>query len=111
MDQMGYSLVDGDGKELRWWGETPGTIAALPEYIVLPNGDQVHCPEVGLDYQGVKLVPRMNVEGANVSTSFDGEKIIITQPAPLPPPEFTPQEKLSALGLTVDDLKALLNLK
>lgn len=91
MDQVGYSLVDQDGTEVQFWGDTYGQCVEVPKCIRLPNGDDVHCPEVGATYDGLKLVARF-------------------LPRQLDPPAMTPQEKIAALGLSPEDIRAVLGL-
>lgn len=47
--------------------------------------------------------------GAYVVDAIGGEPTLAEVQAVLNPPEPTPQDKLAATGLTVDDLKALLD--
>jgi hypothetical protein len=47
MEHVGYSLVDGGGRELQSWGDTPGQTRGVPDQIILPNASIVHCPRVG----------------------------------------------------------------
>ena len=53
MEQIGYSLVDASGNEVQFFGDTKGRLHAIPQPIVLPNGDQVHCAEVGSTIGGL----------------------------------------------------------
>ena len=87
MDQVGYSLIDASGTEIQaFGGETAGVQNDVPNIIVLPNGDQVHCPTVGSTYSEWKLVERWLTDTppspwhARIgwTVSFDGTKIIVT---------------------------------
>lgn len=103
MEHIGYSLVSDDGDELQFWGDTAGQLMGSPDFVKLPNGDDVHCPKVGDSYSGYKVVPRMLAYGAP-SSVFDGTNLIVTRPAPEGPQPGTvpPVEVASALGVLVD---------
>jgi hypothetical protein len=47
---VGYQLVDSSGAVLQSWGGVWGQYPSVPDFIVLPNGDQVHNPVVGHSY-------------------------------------------------------------
>lgn len=47
MQQIGYSLVDADGKEVAFWGDEMGQCAGLPPVVCLPNGDPTHGAHLG----------------------------------------------------------------
>jgi hypothetical protein len=106
MEQIGYSLVAGNGAELQFWGDTKGVCAGLPEVIELPNGDRVHCPAVG-EIQQWKLVPRVLKTG-DASAVFDGSNFEVTRPDPVPPvPQIISDrqffQQLCIMGLITED--------
>lgn len=107
MEQIGYSLIDDKNNEIQFWGDTPGQCVGVPEMIILPSGDQLHCPVVGESYEGLKFVPRVCQIGAEEAVSYDGYQIVATKIAP---PVPTPLGKLESIGLTLDDLKKLLGI-
>jgi hypothetical protein len=86
MEQIGYSLVDASGNEVQFFGDTKGRLHAIPQPIVLPNGDQVHGAEVGDQLGEIKVVGRWLVdeqpsewfEPSGRAVAFDGEKIVVT---------------------------------
>lgn len=57
MTIVGYKLVDAEGTEIQSWGGVWGQLPGVPNPIRLPNGDDVHAPEIGVAYQGYTLVP------------------------------------------------------
>lgn len=81
MEKIGYSLVDPDGKELQFWGDTAGQETGVPNVVRWPNGDQTHCPEVGMTHDGCRLVPRYLIEddGRQGSIEFDGQNVVVTR--------------------------------
>jgi hypothetical protein len=107
MEQIGYSLIDSQGNELQGFGDTAGQAQGVPDVVRLPNGDDVHCPEVGADYDGLRLVERWLQYGDVASVVFDGAKVLVTRPAPTPP---TIEQKLESVGLSVEDLKTALGI-
>lgn len=107
MEQIGYSLIDAQGNELQTFGDIAGQMQGAPDVVRLPNGDDVHCPEVGADYEGARLVERWLQYGDMSSVVFDGAKILVARPAPTLP---TIEQKLESVGLSIDDLKAALGL-
>lgn len=57
MEHIGYQLIDiATGNVIETWGGVSGMCPAYPAYIILPNGDHVHCPEIDADYSGYRLV-------------------------------------------------------
>lgn len=56
-DQVGYQLLAKDGSILASWGGIWGQNQSVPNVLILPNGDQVHCPSVGVSYEGCTLTP------------------------------------------------------
>ena len=83
MQQIGYSLVNTQGAETQFWGDIPGQTEAVPNRLVLPSGDHVLCPQVGVAYQGLTLWPRWLDVGAP-SITFDGTKVTVLRPAVVP---------------------------
>lgn len=58
MQHVGYSLIK-DGIEKRFWGATVGVVV-VPDVIILDNGDAVHCPSPGQEFEdGSKFVARL----------------------------------------------------
>lgn len=47
---VGYRLVAGDGDVIQSWGGAWGQYPSVPDVLALPNGDRVHCPQVGATY-------------------------------------------------------------
>lgn len=103
MQQIGYSLIDGQGNELQFWGDEPGYCARLPNIITLPSGDQVHCPSEGEDYQGARLVQRMWQEGASTSIAYVDGKVVVTKPKP----EVVPIRILVPKSVIIDRLHSV----
>lgn len=83
MEQIGYSLVDKNGGELRFWGDRAGECPGVPDFIDWPSGDRSYCPSIGMDNHGAKLVLRqLNLsegDDASQSISFDGTQTIVTR--------------------------------
>jgi hypothetical protein len=106
MEQIGYSLIDGNGAELEFWGDAKGVCAGLPEFIDLPNGDRVHCPKAG-ELQKWKLVPRMLRVG-DLGKTVDGNSVVVTRPdVPSPVPQIISDrqffQQLCIMGLITED--------
>lgn len=59
MDMVGYKLIDAQGNVAQAWGGTWGQCPAIPNPIILPNGDRVHCAALDTDYGGYRLVALM----------------------------------------------------
>jgi hypothetical protein len=57
METVGYKLVDENGLVISSWGGVWGQCPAIPNFMILPNGDHVHCPEIGVPYSGCSLLP------------------------------------------------------
>ncbi len=57
--QVGWKLTDAEGNVVNQWGGIWGVIPDTPNPLVLPNGDQVCAPAVGVDYDGYTLVAWM----------------------------------------------------
>jgi len=55
-DLVGYQLIDANGDVLQSWGGVWGQLPSLPNPIRLPNGDDVHAPELDTPYEGCRLV-------------------------------------------------------
>lgn len=55
MEQVGYKLLDANGNVLKEWGGILGQCPGKPDYIDLPNGDRVFCPELDTPYDGCVL--------------------------------------------------------
>ena len=54
---VGYKLNQvGTSNVIAEWGGVWGSCPAVPNPIKLPNGDDVHSPEVGVNYNGYRLV-------------------------------------------------------
>jgi hypothetical protein len=79
MDQIGYSLVDLNGNEVMCWGDTERQCEGSPSSIVLPNGDHVHSPAIGMVGDVWRLVPRYLSFGGSSKVEFDGERVVVTR--------------------------------
>lgn len=99
MERIGWSLVDGNGTELAFWGDTLGQVRGLPDKILLPDGGEIHAPSPG-GIQDWQLVPRFAQRGVD-PTSFDGEKVIISVPVTLEE-IVAERERRLALGFNYD---------
>ena len=75
--QIGWSLVDATGNEIQHWGDVVGYCAGIPDLVVLPNGDQVHCPAPGA-LEIWYLVPRLGVIGTQAGVVWDGVQVVVT---------------------------------
>ena len=78
MEQIGWSLVDGQGSEIDHWGDTLGQSRGLPDMLRLPNGDYVYAPSPG-GIQDWALVPRWAERGEG-NPVWDGSKIVVAFP-------------------------------
>jgi hypothetical protein len=88
MQQIGYSLVDANGVEVTAYGNSTSDFMRLsvPDPVLLPNGDAVHCAVVGDTYSVWRLVPRMIVDNppspwyseVSRSVTFDGQNTVVT---------------------------------
>ncbi len=121
MEKIGYSLVDSDNNEIQFWGDTAQQCEGIPNFIKLPNGDEVHCPPSDFSCQttvtevdqndnetvivtgSYRLVERWLQVGSPEFIAYSDGKIIVTRAAP---PEETVEEKLARVGLTVEDVQA-----
>ena len=57
MATVGYRLINIDNDSvIAQWGGVWGQCPALPNPIVLPNGDQVCAPQLDTNYAGCKLI-------------------------------------------------------
>lgn len=106
MEQIGYSLIDKEGKEIAFWGDISGQCAGFPSLIQTPDGTTVHCPEINKEYSGCKIVLRVAVVGTSSGVTFDGEKIVATKIA-VDPDISNKQirDQLQLLQQQIDDLK------
>ena len=52
---VGYVLKNSDGEVIDLWGGVWGQLPSPPGVIVLPNGDQVCAPVIGVEYSGCVL--------------------------------------------------------
>ena len=86
MQQIGYVLIDKEGGVTQQWGHVSGVHVSVPDVIALPNGDRVHCPVIGDNYSGYRLIERWLVEeppslwhrGASYSSALVDGKLIVT---------------------------------
>lgn len=97
MQHIGYSLIDEQHVEVESYG-------GLPSVLLLPNGDQVHAPALGVQYGNRwTLVERWIVDNPpgplyaaiGETKAFDGTKMIVTilyETTPTLPPPPVPQE-------------------
>lgn len=53
---VGYKLVDLQNNVIKEWGGTWGQSPGIPNPLFLPNGMQVHSPDLDVYYDGYKLV-------------------------------------------------------
>lgn len=82
--KVGYSLVDQNNNEIKYWGNTLGEDISIPNPLYLPNGAHVYAPTLG-DYGEYKLVERW-IDGdiskqflkSGEIISFENNKILIT---------------------------------
>ena len=88
MEHIGYSLIDASGAEIQVFGDTVGQTRAVPNVIRLPDGKDMHCPLVGTEYDGMKLVERWIQDGEEASIVFDGDRVIVTRKLPQPEPRL-----------------------
>lgn len=83
MDQIGYSLVDANGNEVRFWGDSFGVLVSAPDYIDWPSGDRSYCPASGMVNNGAQFATRwldQSVgDSASQSIAFDGTKVVVTR--------------------------------
>lgn len=57
INRVGYKLIkEKDNSVVQQWGGIWGQSPAIPDLIVLPNGDQIWAPELETLYQGYKLI-------------------------------------------------------
>lgn len=84
MKKVGYSLIDENDIEIKFWGNNLGEDMEIPNPLFLPNGDVVHAPKLGY-FDNLRLVERW-IDGdeekqylkiADDIKSFDGEKMIV----------------------------------
>lgn len=80
MERIGCSLVDTNGSEVQFWGDTPGSYPGAPDVLRLPNGDFVHSLKLGEEAQGYRLVERHLSYGPAEQIQFDGSKVVVTRP-------------------------------
>lgn len=113
MEQIGYSIVDDQRAEVRFWGDTSGQCARVPDAIDWPSGDRSFCPSVGMINNGAKFVERWLDQTTQSDTpqpadaiAFDGTKVTVTRslyvappPQPLPP---TQEDYQAAIALFID---------
>jgi hypothetical protein len=79
MEQIGWSLIDGSGAEVRYWGDTLGVCTGIPNIIQLPNGGRVHDPKPG-SIQDWWLVERHAQRGPS-NIVWDGSRVVVSMPA------------------------------
>lgn len=80
MEQIGYSLIDDTGKEIAFWGDTPGQCAGVPEVLRTPTGDFVHCAKVGERYGAFRLVTRWFAWGTSETIKTDDTRgVVVTR--------------------------------
>ncbi|MCK1742170.1 hypothetical protein IVA80_15200 [Bradyrhizobium sp. 139] len=111
MEQIGYSLVDASGAEVWHEGETAGVLRSIPQPVLLPNGDAVHCAQPGQQYGDWRFVERWLSDAppspfyAEISRSvvFDGSKVVVivgyeASPSIVPQSVTPRQARLALLG-------------
>lgn len=103
MNQIGYSIIDESGVEVRFWGSQIDRCASIPDRIDLPNGDFVHGAIEGYIGQ-FRLVKRMGIYSSSPSPGFDGQQVVIAFPVT---PEMVVAERerrlASGFSYTFDD--------
>lgn len=80
MDTVGYQLVDAQGAVVRTWGGEWGSCPAVPNPVILPNGDHVCGMIVGQESNGftlrvIQMEPPPPTEadyGAAIQAHIDG---------------------------------------
>lgn len=111
MEQIGYSLIDAQGQEITSYGNTKGVLTSIPQPVVLPNGDAVHCASPGQQYGDWRFVERWMADEQpspfhleiGRTVAFDGGKIVVTvtyedQPSIVPQVVTPRQARLALLG-------------
>lgn len=73
MEQVGYSLIDLDNKEIQYWGNVLGRLISAPEQLFLPDNISVCAPAIGVSYAGYKIVPRY-IQANGITELKDGEQ-------------------------------------
>lgn len=113
MEQIGWSLIDGNGIEVQSWGGALGMCAGVPNVISLPNGDHVHAPQPGL-LQEWWLVERHAERGPS-NIVWDGVKVVVSIPVMADDIRKEAQRRIIALtgassfdGCIVKQLNALM---
>lgn len=113
MAQIGWSLIDGNGAEVQYWGDSLGSSVGVPNVIRLPNGDHVHCPQPG-QIQDWWLVER-HAERGPASVVWDGAKVVVSVPVTTSDVRNEAQRRIIALtgassldGCIVKQLNALM---
>jgi hypothetical protein len=104
MQHIGYSLIDANGTEVMFWGDTVGQVSGPPDRIPLPNGDHVHGARAGDQLGNWRFVERWAEEGTQDTATFDGTKLMITKAVDL----VQRKKQLSAM---VDDAAEATRLK
>lgn len=105
MEQIGFSLIDQRGTEVAFWGDAAGQTRGAPDFIVLPNGDHVHCPSVGETYGGCRLVPRWLEFDVAPSITVSETQVVVRRQQPVPRMISDRQffQQLAAMGVVTDD--------
>jgi hypothetical protein len=75
MQHIGYSLVDAQGTELQFWGDTLSG-SSMPHRVIWPNGDITEGVSGPLVHGEWKLVKRYGLLGAESSAVWNGEIIV-----------------------------------
>lgn len=79
MEQIGFSVVDAQGNELQYWGDTLGAMTK-PDRVVWPNGDITEAFNAAPIENGEwKVVPRYGKRG-NAQIEWDGQRVIKSFP-------------------------------
>lgn len=113
MTQIGWSLIDGSGAEVEYWGDSLGSCAGVPNVVRLPNGDHVHGAVPG-PIQDWWLVERHATRGPS-SIVWDGTKVVVSFPVTTSDVRDEAQRRIIALtgassldGCIVKQLNALM---
>jgi hypothetical protein len=97
MEQIGYSLIDGQA-ELLYWGDSLGQISK-PDRVVWPSGDITEGITGPCENGSHKLVPRMGVLGDSAGVSVQADQVVVTYAVPLPTVNDVAAERNRRLAL------------
>jgi len=86
MEHIGYSIVNKDGEEIQYWGDTSGILAQAPNPVSFPNGVTV-CGwlEPGSTFGDDVYVQRWLSYDNNPRIVYEGGKVIVYRVKPTTP--------------------------